>query len=173
MSDNAIRTALSKRAEVEDRIRKLERRIKREKEQIIEINKFIQQWEKFSGRAVSSVVEPNALNEKGDFAATVGNSQVRMVPVNPRKEEVAEIAKQVLISAGKPLSRNELFKLLTAKGLTIHGSNPEMVLSTMLWRTRDTSNIVRLKSGGYCLKENASPEDADDSDQDDNDESED
>ncbi|RBP16406.1 hypothetical protein DFR50_10547 [Roseiarcus fermentans] len=34
----------------------------------------------------------------------------------------------------------------------MHGSNPEMVLSTMLWRAGPTEGIVRLKSGGYWLE---------------------
>jgi hypothetical protein len=35
-------------------------------------------------------------------------------------------------------------------------TDPEMVLSTMLWRMRD--RIARLKTGGYWLAEKAYPE---------------
>jgi hypothetical protein len=163
MPDDAIMAALAKRADAEERIKKYERGIRRAKDEIIEISKFIRAWEKFSGRAIDSLEGIKPLNDKGEFVATVDGQQVRMAPVNSRKEEVVGIAKLVLSEVGKPMSRNDLFKGLVARGIAIHGANPEMVLSTMLWRMRDTSGIVRLKSGGYDLAENADPDDADDS----------
>jgi hypothetical protein len=164
MSDDAIRVALAKRAEAEERIKKLERNIKRCKDQIIEINSFIRAWEKFSGRSVDALQGAKPLSDKGEFVANVAAQSPRMVPVNSRKEEVAEAARQILAEAGRPLPRSELFQEIIKRGLTIVGKDPEMILSTMLWRTRNDSGIARLKSGkGYCLQADADPAETDDS----------
>lgn len=75
---------------------------------------------------------------------------------NSKKEEVAGAARQLLEDAGRPLSRAEMYPLLIEQGLRIAGSNPEMVLSTMLWRAGEAAGIVRLKGGGYDLVERQS-----------------
>lgn len=49
------------------------------------------------------------------------------------------------------MPRKELFNALAKEGLVIHGKDPEMVLSTMLWRASDT--IVRLPPHGYWPKD--------------------
>jgi hypothetical protein len=41
--------------------------------------------------------------------------------------------------------------MLTERGLIIEGADPEMVLSTMLWRSKD--RIVRLPKFGYWVAE--------------------
>ena len=71
---------------------------------------------------------------------------------NPKKEVIAQEVHAYLKTHGKPLSRRELFDKLADNGFIIHGANPEMVLSTMLWRTADDYGIERLHSGGYGLK---------------------
>lgn len=71
---------------------------------------------------------------------------------NPKKEVVAQEVHAYLKAHGKPLSRKELFEKLSDNGFIIRGADPEMVLSTMLWRTADEFGIERLKSGGYSLK---------------------
>lgn len=71
---------------------------------------------------------------------------------NPKKEAIAQEVHAYLRAAGGPLSRSELFSRLADNGFIIHGTNPEMVLSTMLWRTADQFGIERLGSGGYGLK---------------------
>jgi hypothetical protein len=61
---------------------------------------------------------------------------------NSKKEEVAEAAHAVILANGSPLSRLELYTMLIERGLTIEGADPETVVSTMLWRSKD--KIVRL-----------------------------
>jgi hypothetical protein len=166
MSDQAIQNAISKRVELESRIVKAEDVIRRSKLQIAEINRFIKQWEKFSGRSTDDVSTSKSLEnnvnvhnyQSGDVSARATN--------NPRKEEVAAEVVKILSDTEFPMSRTDLYKALLARGVTINGSNPEMVLSTMLWRTRDVFGITRLKSGGYCLASCAAPDDIDYSDRD-------
>jgi hypothetical protein len=149
MSDDAIANALSKRADLESRIVKAEEVIKRSKAQILEINRFIKQWEKFSGRAADDIQPAKSLPYDADFSRSQPTAEAAG---NPKKETVAEAAIHILEKVGKPMSRAELYTALQADGVRIQGANPEMVLSTMLWRTRDAFGIHRLKSGGYALQ---------------------
>ncbi|MER9063943.1 hypothetical protein [Mesorhizobium sp. M0698] len=64
-------------------------------------------------------------------------------------DELAERGRAIIRERNEPVSRTDLFKALTERGLTIAGTDPEMVLSTMLWRTRD--RVARVKGGGYWL----------------------
>ncbi len=152
MADPAIIAALQKRKEIEERIAKTETRIKGFKAQLSEIAAFISQWEKFSGMAAPDISEGNLSQNETD-SGPQGNSS---------KEDVAKAAREILSASEAALPRGELFKRLVDKGLHIAGKNPEMVLSTMLWRAGKDVGIVRLKSGGYWLDEFVRPEDKDD-----------
>ncbi|WP_375598313.1 hypothetical protein [Devosia sp. Naph2] len=79
---------------------------------------------------------------------------------NPKKEEVAKVAREIIEEAGHPLNRGDLFQRLQSKGIDLQGANPQMVLSTMLWRAGEKAGIVRLKrsGGGYWLKERPWPD---------------
>jgi len=68
-------------------------------------------------------------------------------PKNPDRLFVAQQCVTYIREAGRPLGRRELFERLVADGIHIRGKDAEMVLSTMLWRSREV--IVRLKEGGY------------------------
>lgn len=148
MPDEAILNALAKKAELEIRITKSEEVIKRSRAQIIEISRFIKQWEKFSGRSADGLQEHKLLNGNKDYV--LGQS-VEKAATNPKKEVVAERVVSILEESGHSMSRAELFRALQEGGIHLQGANAEMVLSTMLWRTRDAFNIIRLKSGGYAL----------------------
>jgi len=151
MSDEAILNALARRADLESKIAKAEEAIRRSRSQIIEITKFIRQWEKFSGKTADQIINASALQNNMDFSRSSATSISLSSNQNPKKEKVAGEVIHILENAGKPLSRAELFKRLQSRGITLHGGNPEMVLSTMLWRTRNAFDIIRLKSGGYAL----------------------
>ena len=74
---------------------------------------------------------------------------------------MAAAAADILIHERAPLPRAELYKRLVEKGLRLSGKNPEMVLSTMLWRAGEDAGIVRLKTGGYWMEVFVRPEDKD------------
>ena len=157
MSDYAIRNAVAQRDEIKARIEKFERGIKRAKAQLIDIDKFISQWEKFSGKPADETRAGSPLKSGENSAGAKSGDSLK----NTKKEAVAEISHEILQSVAEPLSRTDLFKRLQDKGVIIRGRDPEMILSTMLWRTKETSGIVRLKGGGYCLQGAANPEDMD------------
>lgn len=77
---------------------------------------------------------------------------------NSKKEDVAKASRLFIEQANRPLARSELFPLLVEQGFRIAGTNPEMVLSTMLWRAGEKAGVVRLRSGGYWLIEQDWPE---------------
>ncbi len=76
--------------------------------------------------------------------------------VNSNKVDVAEAAYKLIKMRDKPIKRDELYDLLIQQGVIINGKNPKMILSTMLWRVKN-SGVVRLKSGGYWLKDRRYP----------------
>lgn len=77
---------------------------------------------------------------------------VRRATGNPKKEVIAQEVRDYLKAGGRPMSRRELFQRLCNDGITLRGTNPEVVLSTMLWRAGNMFGIERLNSGGYALK---------------------
>lgn len=78
-------------------------------------------------------------------------------PPNPRKEEVARHVREIIEAEQRPMSRKELFQRLKARGVTLQGKKPEMVLSTMLWRAGEHAGVIRIQRGGYWLKERPWP----------------
>lgn len=152
MSDEAIKNALARRADLEIKISKADDLIKRSKAQIVEINKFIKQWERFSGKSADTISSGKAANEAKEIFDFVLSPKEAAQKQNPKKERVAEEVIHILQKAQRPIPRDELFEILKSKGVTLHGTNPKMVLSTMLWRIGSAYDIVRLKSGGYTLR---------------------
>jgi hypothetical protein len=75
---------------------------------------------------------------------------------NSKKEDVAEAAVAIIKEIGEPIARSSLLTRLLNLGLTIEGNDPEVVLSTMLWRMRN--KVVRLRKGGYWRADAPSPD---------------
>lgn len=71
---------------------------------------------------------------------------------NPDKRDVAAQVAAMLMDSDKPLLRREIFQKLLANGIEIRGKDPEMVLSTMLWRVGEEFGIENKKGVGYILK---------------------
>jgi len=154
MLDTAIVKAVQEKANIESKIAASEAKTRRYKSQLSEINSFISQWEKFSGTSapIPSGSTPEGMSQNGT------DSKPQPIKVqNSKKEEVATAARLVIEGRDVPVSRSELYGILSRQGLQMNGSNPEMVLSTMLWRAGAKEGIVRLKSGGYWLADRAVP----------------
>jgi hypothetical protein len=106
--------------------------------------RFIADWEEFSGKkAPTPVVDTTP--ETTQRPVSGGK------PRNPKKEEVAAVAREILLQNGRPMSRDDLFEALAARGVIIHGQNPPVVLQTMLWRM--SAEITHLKGFGYWPKD--------------------
>lgn len=92
---------------------------------------------------------PHSLVENGDKQVQKENK--KKTKPNSNKENVASAAYKLVKMRGEPIKRNDLYDLLIEQGLVIDGKNPQMILSTMLWRVKD-SGLIRLNGGGYWLK---------------------
>jgi hypothetical protein len=156
VTDRALKNAERKRDSLAVEINSLAQRMEELKRDLSKIDAWIAQWHELAG--------PLAATKEADYASMFGADSGddgepirRRATGNPKKEDVAEAARQIIQERGEPVSRAELFKALMARGVTILSeTDPEMVLSTMLWRMRD--RIARLKTGGYWLAEKAYPE---------------
>ncbi|MCW2283566.1 hypothetical protein M2323_001338 [Rhodoblastus acidophilus] len=147
MSDIAYQNALGRRDELAAKINTLQQLLDEARAEIREIDAFISQWRKFAGvqdehsepPAPPAIIRPSAKRR------------------NTRKEIVAEHAREIIAEAGAPVSRSDLYdKLVNEFKLTIEGTDPEMVLSTMLWRMRH--KVARVPGGGYWFAELPSPD---------------
>lgn len=120
--DQPYRNAVAQRDKAIEQIRRLKQRLNVAQEQLAVAENFIKGWEIFSGSFTGSSSDEPLPNVEQ--------------PKNPTKESVAEQAIQVIRENGRPMSRAEVYDALTARGVVIHGKDPRVVLSTMLWRMK-------------------------------------
>lgn len=147
MSDTAIKNAIEQRERLEKEISVLERDLVRKKSELEQTKSFIQAWHAFADK--------DSQTQFLDLIDVPVTSKTHKKPQNPKKEFVAARAAEIIAAAGRPMPRAELFKALEQKGIVLKGANPEMVLSTMLWRCPDV--IVRLPPHGYWLADTPYP----------------
>lgn len=140
MTDAAVENAAAIRDDMAAKIAAAEVQIKEWRAKKDRAERFIADWEEFSGRQAPA---PIADTPSEPAPRSVSGPK----PKNPKKEEVAAIAREILMENGEPMSRDELHAALIARGVVIHGGNPAVVLQTMLWRMQ--SVIVHLKGFGY------------------------
>jgi hypothetical protein len=139
MSDKAYENAIRRRDELAREINGAQQRIDAFRSELRGVDTFLEQWRKFAG-----VEGPRA----GD-SYTENIRTAAIARKNPKKEDVADAAYEIIQEHGEPMARSELYKRLIERGMVLNGSDPEMVLSTMLWRMQN--RIKRLKKGGYWL----------------------
>jgi hypothetical protein len=153
VTDVALENANGEKKQILSEILEADTRLSLLKERLRSVERFIEQWHTFAAGHEITFDEKTApiVNKTGSTQThrgrTVGNT---------RKEIVVETARGVISERNEPIGRSELFKELTARGVVLNGKDPEMVLSTMLWRMKD--KIIRLSKGGYWLTERPSPD---------------
>lgn len=144
MSDNALRNAEAKRDALAKEIEALGLRLSGLRDSHSRVSAFIEQWHEFAGTPLPDIHTSDTDGERD-----------RVVIKNPDRKYVAQEAARLIRMVGAPMNRTELFQALARSGIKITGKEPEMVLSTMLWRTPET--IVRLPSFGYWPQEDPYP----------------
>lgn len=160
MSDVALKHATALRDRLAEEVRSLQTAVREKSATIKALDDWIANWHQFAQAGVeqaagtalphTSEVKTPALNPPAEPERTRTTG-------NPKKEFVAQNALRIIEEAGQPVSRADLHKELAQRGIHIQGKDPEQVLSTMLWRTRDAVPITRLSSGGYWLAEQPYP----------------
>jgi hypothetical protein len=148
MSDKALQNALRHRDDLASQINKAQQQIEEWRRAAAETDAFIAAWRRFAGEDAGPPPPPPPPPPPVVDEETPAPRR-RKATKNSKKEDVADEAYQMIDQAGRPLSRTELFDRLTAAGMVIEGADPQMVLSTMLWRMKD--RIVRLEKGGYWM----------------------
>lgn len=156
-ADGALQNAQKRLEELANQINRLAGHLDELKREHASVSRWIDDWHRFAGNATVSS-EGGAANSPGGTAVNA-SPRVGLVtvpwqphgrPANPDKKDVGRAAWGIIQKRGRPIPRQELFSELTQRGIVIHGKDPEMVLSTMLWRLRD--DFVRLPKFGYWLK---------------------
>ena len=139
MSDKALQNAMAERDRLAVEINQYIQHAENLKREISIIDRFITDWHKFAGTD-----EP--VNNSSDAVVQTYTTRKRTFN-NPTKEEVGEWVRKILLETGAPMTRKQLFEALNGRGVVINGSDPQMVLSTMLWRMGD--KFIRLPKNGY------------------------
>lgn len=147
MTDQALENALRKRDDLAANINKAQQQIEEWKRELTHTDSFISAWHQFAG------------TKSEDVPPIVGPIESDVLPPkrknrnNSKKEDVAAEVRKLIEAAGHPIPRVDLYKALTEKGFVIEGTDPDMVLSTMLWRAGEAAGVKRLDKGGYWLLE--------------------
>lgn len=156
MADAALENAMARKAAQEQEIeaileamQRLEDRRSAAVADLARTRAFIRTWYEMAG------IQQPATEEQKESEAPDPAPASEPKPKNPNRKFVTQKCVEYIREAGKPLMRSELFERLAADGIVIQGKDPEMVLSTMLWRTKDL--IRRLKAGGYWPRNDRLP----------------
>jgi len=150
MADRALENAEAMLKQLLERRKTLNAELINIEDQIGQITKFVKSWHLFAeadpaGIDHNSVIAVGAQENKPEPSQPVKPKQ----PKNTDRVIVGDEVLKIIRERGQPVSRADLYEELTNRGMVILGKDNEMVLSTMLWRSRD--RIVRLKTGGYWI----------------------
>lgn len=144
MAEPALLNAERRREELAAEINKLQTLIEQKRRELERVKGFIDDYRAFS------VGIPEL-----PLIVTPASKRPGRKPVNPDRSIVGDQVEAILREAGGPLSREQLFAHLDARGMTIIGKDPQMVLSTMLWRMPE--RFVRLPGHGYWVADEPWP----------------
>jgi hypothetical protein len=107
----------------------------------VKLSEFIQAWHDLAGIPMPETTYVSVEN------AGTNPKPKRVRPKNPDRNVVVDAVLEVIGEKDMPMSRRALFEALKERGIEIQGRDPEMVLSTMLWRSQD--RVVRFPTLGY------------------------
>lgn len=132
MEDKAYRNAVKHRQEL--------------KAEILEIDKFLELWKRFS-RTEPEQLSLGAGPAELPPAAVNGAGQKTKLS----RDELAVRIREVLVKHGQPLTRGKLVKTLTDNNIAIGGTVPSRNLGTIMWRLKD--QFTNIEGYGYWPKD--------------------
>ena len=150
MSDAAYQNAKARRDALAAEKNALLQRVEDADRALARVDQFLKDWEVFASG--SEHIE-TIVSKPVAFKIAV-NPSAR--PKNPPKEEVGRLVYDYLDQKGEPASRRQIFAHLQACNVNLEGTDPQMVLSTMLWRLK--SNFYRIPGRGYWIVGRPVPE---------------
>lgn len=150
MSERSVDDVIYRRGQLMAQVREKMQELEVLNREIDKANALIDAWRAFFGDQVDTTKSPEFPQAvKSRNAESAPSTATPVKPKNPPKERVAEVALELIREVGRPVSRREIFSRLGSSGIQLQGADPQMVLSTMLWRMKD--RIVRLPGFGYWL----------------------
>ena len=158
MTDTALEAAASRMAELErnisaqrNTINDANTKLSRLEKEHADVAAWIEMWHNLAGTQGRPVAA-----ERTEINLPVQKAVKRTRPKNPGREYVVDKAVEIIREWGHPMGRQTLFEALAERGIAIFGKDPEMVLSTMLWRSKH--KIVRLTPYGYWPADESYPD---------------
>ncbi|MBK0329533.1 hypothetical protein I5535_19915 [Rhodobacteraceae bacterium F11138] len=147
MADAALNNAVKARDELHEKIAEAAKQIEEWKAKAARAERFIADWEEFSGQTAPARAVAHEDVQVTEYADDIVERRMSAKAKNPKKEDVAKAAVEVIREHGEPMSRTEVRDALAEAGVVIHGTRPEVVLQTMLWRMNDV--VAHIKGHGY------------------------
>jgi hypothetical protein len=162
MTDPALANAEKRRDALAAEINQTAQHLDHLRRRKAAVDSFIAEWHAFAAGSEDTWPDPDQDSEKGTTSYPQGSMPlggpptldspplVKAQPKNSDKADVGREAKTFIYERARPVPRSDLYKELIKRGLVINGKDPEMVLSTMMWRMKD--DFVRLPGHGYWIK---------------------
>lgn len=151
MADSALTNAQQRRDEIAVNINQMLEKIDEWRKEIARIDRFISDWHEFARPDVNADSAPDTSQTVDQ--RTVENFTKTKTTGNSDKEAVGAAAREIVMKQGAPVARPVMLTRLRDRGMTIEGASPETVLSTMLWRVKETAGLIYLKKRGYWVRE--------------------
>ena len=131
-----------------DAIRNALIQIKRSEAAIAKAERFITDYEEFSGEKT----DRDAFLSGGNEKSNPHNPQERMANLvtranNPKR--IVDVAEKVIRDAGRPIQRGDLVAAIEATGLEIFSEDKPRYIGTLLWRNKD--RFENIEGEGYVL----------------------
>lgn len=99
---------------------------------------------------IPSPSTPEAKKESGEGLTVIRRTRVAD---NPKSEVLIPAVKEILRANRRPMTRRQLHKALSDRGLVVRGSDPVKTLGTILWRAND--QIQSIEGWGYWPAEDS------------------
>jgi hypothetical protein len=161
VTDRALINAEKRRDEIAAEINKKNQEIEVLRKDLSVVEKFIADWHMFADNPIGTgVIRTRKTPDTGHGPVNTERSMLDLgreadsppkTRKNPDRAVVGKHAMDIILEAGEPVPRRELFEKLATRGVHISGKDPEMVLSTMMWRM--PQDFIRLHGHGYWLRE--------------------
>ena len=157
MTDVALANAQKRRDEIAAKINQLSQEVESLRREISGVDQFIATWHLYASNKVPVVGHTGSPQHSQRGALPIPPPPVSAIPSpkNPSRDDVGRKAWELIGTHGRPIPRTELFMLLGKEGIHIYGKDPEMVLSTMMWRMQE--HFIRIPKFGYWKKNEPYP----------------
>ncbi|GBQ90998.1 hypothetical protein AA23498_1041 [Acetobacter nitrogenifigens DSM 23921 = NBRC 105050] len=150
MADNeAVNQIQTRLAACEAEIAELAQKLESANGKRSQLISLLEMWRKVMDR--SDLMETTHHNTKKVDTVVTSSSRKLARSKNPSRSAVEKAVSEILRIRNKPASRRDLFDALAEREIHIYGKQPETVLGTMMWRSRE--KIVFIQEHGYWLKD--------------------